>query len=120
MATAATSLSFQKSMLMAQAGAGGENRAGGKLLRTRHCLLLPSPHSLHFSAEPGWPGAEQRPRSSWKKVDGTEHQGKGPSAQGGREPSPPPTAPHLVHSTENTSSPTTPCGGIPGSKGAGG
>lgn len=59
MAAAATPLSSQ-SMLMAQAGIGGDNRAGGRLLRPRHCLLLPSPHSPHFPAEPGWPGAEQR------------------------------------------------------------
>lgn len=93
MATGAVPLSSQ-SMLMAQAGIEGKNRAGGKLLRPRHCLLLSS-HSFHFPAEPGWPGAEQRPRSSWKEVDnGTEHQGKGPSAQRGREPSPPSTVPH--------------------------
>lgn len=40
-----------------------------------------------------------------------QHQGKGPLAQGRRNLALPPTAPQRVHSTENTSSPTTPCGG---------
>lgn len=93
MATVATPLSSQW-MLMAQAGEGAETRVGGKLLRLRHCLLLPYPLFLSFPVEPGWPGAEQRPRSSWKEVYGTEHQGEGPSAQGGRELALPPTAPH--------------------------
>jgi len=67
-----------------------ETRVGGKLLRLRHCLLLPSPHFLRFPAEPGWPGAEQRPRSSWKEVYGTEHQGEGALGprEGGISPSP--------------------------------
>lgn len=88
MATVATPLSSQW-MLMAQAGEGVETRVWGKLLRLRHCLLLPYPHFLRFPAEPGWPGAEQRPRSSWKEVYGTEHQGEGalgPRGEGSRPP----------------------------------
>lgn len=80
MATAATSLSSQ-SMLMAQAGAG-ENRAGGKLLRTRHCLLLPSPHSLHFS-EACWPGTEQSPGAVGRRWMGQSTKGRGPRPKEG-------------------------------------
>lgn len=61
-----------------------------KLLRLPRCrLLLPasSPDSCPLSSTawlPSWPEAEQRPRSSGGKWMGTEHQGKGPSAQGRR------------------------------------
>lgn len=81
----------------------------GKLLRLRRCLLLPSPHSVDFPAEPRWPGAEKRPRSHRREVEGTEHQ------EEGALPAP---APRWVHSTDNTSSPPTPRGAItsPGSK----
>lgn len=63
MPTAATPFSSQ-SRLKAQAGGRDRQRGRGKLLRLRHCLLLPSPHSLPFPTEPGWPWAELRPRSS--------------------------------------------------------
>lgn len=87
MPTAAAPLSSQ-SMLRAQAG-GGVETGWGKLLRLRHCLLLPSPHSLHFPAELVWPEAKQRPRSSWKEMDGTAPR-EGALGPREEEPSSPP------------------------------
>lgn len=120
MPTAATPLSSQP-MLTAQAG----GRAGGRegaLLRLGHCSLLSSSHSLPFPAEPGWPGAELRPRSN-QEVDGDRApRGRGPRPKG--EGSGTGSSPHsspLNSQHRNTSSPTSPRGGIlsPGSKGAG-
>lgn len=96
MPTAATPLSSQ-SMLMAQAGGRGGNRDvcwGGKLLRLRPCLLLPSPHSLHFPAEHGWPGQSRGPGAVGGRWMGKSTKGKGPSAQGGGDLALLPTAPH--------------------------
>lgn len=64
---------------------------GGKLLRLETAGFSFSPlRSLASTAWlPSGPGSEQWPRSSGGRWMGTEHQGKGPSAQGRRRtPSP--------------------------------
>lgn len=70
-------------------------------------MLLPYLHSLHFPAEHGWPRAEQRPRSSWKEVDGTAPRegALGPRREG-TEPSPnssPLSSQHRKHLYSNSS-----------------
>lgn len=94
MPTAEAPLS-SRAMLKQGGWSRGEGRSRGSNAAGFFSPLL----SLSSTAWlPSWPWAERRPRSRGGGGWG-QHQGKGPSAQGGGK-GPPPTTPHLIHSTE--------------------
>lgn len=86
--------------------------------------LLASPFSPFYLFPSGtWLGAEQKAGSSQREVYGTEHQGEGALGPRGRDLTLPPysSPTEFTARKKNTSSPTTPRGGIssPGSEGTG-
>lgn len=55
-------------------------------------MLLPSPHSLHFS-EPRWPGTEQSPGAVGRRWTGQSTKGRGPRPKEGGNLALPPQLP---------------------------